>query len=1072
MISLFQRRNILVYAHISFSFLWEGTTSFQIHNNKILHVNHNIRPADSFLQSTHFSSSESRSFPKKSKTTTRRRSSYTKTPERRGELSRRSKFSLSSFEQFCLREGKRLRKSDFVGVLDSMVQDFLAGNIQQNYDSSRLKDASINTKMRNLSLQILPRDASSLIRLLGRHGALDSMLQFCRQYCKDISDIAEQSSGDNVFGESEAEEAILYAYTAAIAACSKPTSASLPTREEKSWENDSNYRSIEFLLSLLHEMEHGYFCGKHLVRPNSYTLTAVLLGVDGGLDALKVLDRFEKDYGNDGGARTVDDNDGIVTVQVYNAAISACSRSKNNSAEKRVSRIDGWQVALSILQRMRRYGPSPNDQTYANILQACAESGQINVALSLLKELQKSSFPLTSKIYLPLLKACANTRNVNVAQSLIESMKENSLRITIEHMNSYLSVVAKCKESARALEILNEMFDSKVGDQAIVPNLITLNTVLSACANSDDFESARDLLEQIKEGRFKVAARGGTNSRKSREDVIRPDIVSYNTVISCADPQMALELIHEMRLSRRNRDGVVLPNSVSFTNAINRCRVFINKSQSIDERDAVLDIALTLLELAGDDNVNVYVYSAAIWTAEAVGNYQVACSLLCGMKNCTPNNVCYDGVISSLAQHGLHREALYIYYEMKKKGLSATRKTYQKVAFAVRNSRESELFESLTRQAALLEGVLSGMSDRDKEVAIGGPLFESLLAVYGEILSSSNGGSGMHEKQRAFRAARMTFDSIVGSVDDACLTAMLAVCSAASPSNWNEAVTLLHSSDIICGEARGPGKVTKRALSNAVIACAKANEWGEGLNLIELYGNCSVASKSNGVVSITAMNLLIRACGRSSRPDKAVEILNNMSVKYSVKPDLASYRYAIVACNHAEHRESIRRRSGTIPEYESSLKWWQCALSLLRRMREEGLQPDAQILSSVVSACEAAGEWQRAIGVLQSLRSFSSFLGGKPTNCEDDPNLYCLNAAISACTKGGAWLEAVQLYEHTRTSSAVRPNFVTVIFSLLLSIMPIKSNSGRQFSRKPFEKRSFPLGSSVLTKWKGEKNAC
>jgi len=66
-------------------------------------------------------------------------------------------------------------------------------------------------------------------------------------------------------------------------------------------------------------MEHGYFCGKHLVRPNSYTLTAVLLGVDGGLDALKVLDRFEKDYGNDGGARTVDDNDGIVTVQVYNA---------------------------------------------------------------------------------------------------------------------------------------------------------------------------------------------------------------------------------------------------------------------------------------------------------------------------------------------------------------------------------------------------------------------------------------------------------------------------------------------------------------------------------------------------------------------------------------------------------------------------------------------------------------------------------------------------------------------------------------------------------------------------------
>ncbi len=195
-----------------------------------------------------------------------------------------------------------------------------------------------------------------------------------------------------------------------------------------------------------------------------------------------------------------------------------------------------------------------------------------------------------------------------------------------------------------------------------------------------------------------------------------------------------------------------------------------------------------------------------------------------------------------------------------------------------------------------------------------------------------------------------------------------------------------------------------------------------------------MTSKSNGVISTTAINLLIRACGRSSRPDKAVEILNNMFVKYSVKPDQTSYRYAIVACNHAEHRESKQRRRGAMPKYESSLKWWQCALSLLRRMREEGLQPDAQILSSVVSACEAAGEWQRAIGVLQSLRSFSSFLGGKPTKCgDDDPNLYCLNAAISACTKGGAWLEAVQLYEHMRTHSNVRPNFVTVN-SLLIAL--------------------------------------
>ncbi len=685
MISLLQRKN-LAYTFIVFSFLWEDTISFQIHNDKIFQRNHNIRAGDSYrfnLQSTQLSTSESGSFQKKSKTTTQRKPSYKKAPGRRGGLAKQSRSILTLFEQSCLREGKSIKKNDYVRVLDSMVHDLLEGKITQNFTPSDLKNASINAKVQNLSLKILPRDASSLIRLLGRYGALGSMLQFCRRYCKDISDIALQSSGDEVFGDqsfitpSEAEDAILYAYTAAIAACSKPTSGSLQSGEGKNLENESKYRSKEFLLSLLYEMENGYFCGKNNIRPNSYTLTAVLLGVDGGLDAINVLNRFEKDYGNDGDNRSIDGADGIVAVQVYNAAISACSRSEKYSTDNNVPDIDGWQLALSILQRMRRYGPRPNDETFANILEVCAESGQINVALSLLKELKHSSFPLTSKIYLPLLKACANTRNVNVAQSLIDNMKENSLGITTEHMNSYLSVLAKCKQSTRAIEILDEMIGSKPGDEANGPNLVTLNTVLSACANSDDFETARDLLEQMKEGRFKLAVIGGMNSKKSREDVIRPDVVSYNTVISCADPLMALELIQEMRLSRRNREGAVVPNSVSFTNAINRCRVFITKCESIDERDTVLDIALTLLDLAGHDNLNKYVYSAAIWTAEAVGNYQVACSLLRGMKNCTPNNVCYDGVISSLAQHGLHREALYFYFEMKKKGLSATRKTYQ-----------------------------------------------------------------------------------------------------------------------------------------------------------------------------------------------------------------------------------------------------------------------------------------------------------------------------------------------------------------------------------------------------------
>jgi pentatricopeptide repeat protein len=110
-----------------------------------------------------------------------------------------------------------------------------------------------------------------------------------------------------------------------------------------------------------------------------------------------------------------------------------------------------------------------------------------------------------------------------------------------------------------------------------------------------------------------------------------------------------------------------------------------------------------------------------------------------------------------------------------------------------------------------------------------------------------------------------------------------------------------------------------------------------------------------GIVSVAAVNCVIRACGRSSRPDIAVQILNEMQQKYGVSPDEMSYRLAIIACNQAEHRETRQKQYIQLqdPPAPLDLTWWQCALSLLRRMTEDGLQPDAQTYSSVVSACES-----------------------------------------------------------------------------------------------------------------------
>ena len=256
------------------------------------------------------------------------------------------------------------------------------------------------------------------------------------------------------------------------------------------------------------------------------------------------------------------------------------------------------------------------------------------------------------------------------------------------------------------------------------------------------------------------------------------------------------------------------------------------------------------------------------------------------------------------------------------------------------------------------------MSVEDRSVRVGGPLFESIIRNHG---NTTDPGT-------AYQTARTAFDSINGPADDACLSAMLRVCSTSDPVRWNEALMLIHSSDIVSRAPR-PGLVSSRALSHAVIACAKADQYEEALNLIELYGLRAVAHRAgidegktipNRLVSVKAINSVISACGRRSRPDVAVQILNDMATMCGVEPEEASYRLAIIACNQAEHREKYRRQT-TSYSNGPEIKWWECALSLLRRMNEDGLKPSMQTVSSVVSACEAAGEWQRALGVLKSI---------------------------------------------------------------------------------------------------------
>ena len=312
---------------------------------------------------------------------------------------------------------------------------------------------------------------------------------------------------------------------------------------------------------------------------------------------------------------------------------------------------------------------------------------------------------------------------------------------------------------------------------------------------------------------------------------------------------------------------------------------------------------------------------------------------------------------------------------------------------------------------AYLWRVYALMGSRDRQVKVGGHLLEALIKTYGAL--------------GHFDEATEVFDSISGLSNSACLRAILFACSAADPPEWEIAQSLLHASDIVDGGV-GPGLVEPGALCNTMLACSKAGEWEESLQLMRLYGEQSE-------LSIVAVNSLIAACGRAGRPDMSMEVLYEVEGR-GMKLDTRSYRSTIIACNQAEHEyrrsvqleQSHQQKKSSNKRTKNGFEWWECAISLLRRMKESGLQPDTPTLSSTISACEAAGQWQRALYLLQSAMNDDATVA---------LNVYCFNAAISACEKGGAWVEALEIYEKMKQQGGteLRPNLVTVS-SLILAL--------------------------------------
>lgn len=660
---------------------------------------------------------------------------------------------------------------------------------------------------------------------------------------------------------------------------------------------------------------------------------------------------------------------------VWEALLFASSRNVAGADRKRV-----WSVVDQFLSEIKSANITLSKTMYLPLLLVSHETRDISRALDFYDAMKHDRVNMSDALWGALLQVCASTANDEEALNVMLDMSENEVMLNVLHCTSYLNALAKNDKTETAIDFLHYMANSPRSSTTSfggvfvdLPDMICVRAILRACAEKEPYNTTLSLLDDIRNGTL------GPN--------VALDETCYNILISaCPDPDEAKRLIREMNLSRRYRKGAIPPSKVSYTRAISVCR----KSKDVDS-------AMYFLKHARDNGVlpDLQMYSAAIWVAAEAENVRCAKALFEGMKakGIAPSVITYNGMITAYSRRGDVDPALEFYYGALREGLETGRPTSALLASTLRQINEPD------SRIKRIEKIIAAASEDELDSQTLGPLLVLAVDTYASL--------------GRIDVALHLFNSIQIPCDVGCLRAITCALSV-FPEYWSEAVAIIHSSDTVVGQA--PSFIDPVSLGYAMIACSKANKWDEALILFRLYGDWKTPN--------VALNSLISACGRSGRADIALEVLNDM-----YKPDLLSYRKAMIACNQAEHDARRARATSADPPPNSvtqQFQWWECAISLLRRMKENGLKPDMHTYSSAISACEAAGKWQRALSILQAAIGESH---------DDSLNLYCFNAALAACEKGGAWVEALDLFERMKqmNGKGLSPNVVTY-GSLILAL--------------------------------------
>lgn len=273
------------------------------------------------------------------------------------------------------------------------------------------------------------------------------------------------------------------------------------------------------------------------VQPTTLTFIALLGSIDGAKATSQIMKRIEN-Y-----------KDVQLSAEVYNSAIFACKR---KAAPNDTS--NDWQTALNLLQTMRRKRIQPTVKTYHATLQVLAGTGQVQMAKSIMQQLLSTpNIKPDDRVWAAAMNVCADALDYKGAIDFINQMQATGHRPNLMHASILLKAFALSGQddmSLCALEMMTRLDNNTTnGDNALAfylprisPDLIALNTIISACAKAGNIQGALAVVDRMKDGEFQDPITG---------KIISPDRISYHNILSsCKNPETAMLVVKEVRSTR------------------------------------------------------------------------------------------------------------------------------------------------------------------------------------------------------------------------------------------------------------------------------------------------------------------------------------------------------------------------------------------------------------------------------------------------------------------------------------------------------------------------------------------